>query len=145
VDGLSFAEPTTHVYNPLNYARDPIEKYLDLAGANRKEVILLGMNPGPWGMAQTGVPFGTIKFVRDWLCNVKKSAAIGSGVGQRTGSARRISFLNVSLSPIIARWCLWKRLVKIVLRINYQPLKKKSCFDFAITHFARSSRRCNQI
>ena len=28
VDSLSFAEPTTHVYNPLNYARDPIEKYL---------------------------------------------------------------------------------------------------------------------
>jgi single-strand selective monofunctional uracil DNA glycosylase len=68
VDSLSFAEPTTHVYNPLNYARDPIEKYLDVAGANRKEAIFLGMNPGPWGMAQTGVPFGTIKLVRDWIC-----------------------------------------------------------------------------
>jgi len=67
VDGLSFAAPTTHVYNPLNYARDPVEKYLALAGANRKEAIFLGMNPGPWGMAQTGVPFGTVKFARGWL------------------------------------------------------------------------------
>ena len=25
------------------------------------------MNPGPWGMAQTGVPFGEIAAVRDWL------------------------------------------------------------------------------
>ena len=29
--------------------------------------MLVGMNPGPWGMAQTGVPFGTVSFVRDWL------------------------------------------------------------------------------
>lgn len=25
------------------------------------------MNPGPWGMAQTGVPFGEVAIVRDWL------------------------------------------------------------------------------
>jgi single-strand selective monofunctional uracil DNA glycosylase len=25
------------------------------------------MNPGPWGMAQTGVPFGEVAAVRDWL------------------------------------------------------------------------------
>jgi len=67
VDGLSFARPTTHVYNPLNYARHPVEQYLDKAGANHKEVMFLGMNPGPWGMAQTGVPFGAIDMVRDWL------------------------------------------------------------------------------
>ena len=30
-------------------------------------VLLLGMNPGPWGMAQTGVPFGQVAAVRDWL------------------------------------------------------------------------------
>jgi len=27
----------------------------------------VGMNPGPWGMLQTGVPFGEISFVRDWM------------------------------------------------------------------------------
>jgi len=67
VDDLRFSEPTTHVYNPLNYARHPVEQYLDKAGMNTKEVLFLGMNPGPWGMAQTGVPFGTVSLVRDWL------------------------------------------------------------------------------
>ena len=35
------------------------------------------MNPGPFGMAQTGVPFGEIAAVRDWLrieCEVGKPA-----------------------------------------------------------------------
>ena len=67
VDHLAFDQPTTHVYNPLNYARNPVEQYLEQAGKDRKEVIFLGMNPGPWGMAQTGVPFGTVNMVRDWL------------------------------------------------------------------------------
>jgi len=67
IGGLSFGPPTAYVYNPLDYARAPAEKYLDLAGGSRKEVLLLGMNPGPWGMAQTGVPFGTVSFVREWL------------------------------------------------------------------------------
>jgi single-strand selective monofunctional uracil DNA glycosylase len=67
VDRLTFSAPVTHVYNPLNYARDPSDQYLDMAGKNLKEVLFLGMNPGPWGMAQTGVPFGTVKLVLDWL------------------------------------------------------------------------------
>jgi single-strand selective monofunctional uracil DNA glycosylase len=29
--------------------------------------VLLGMNPGPFGMMQTGVPFGEITAVRDWM------------------------------------------------------------------------------
>ena len=65
--GLSFAPPVTHVYNPLEYASDPAGQYLGLAGAGPKEAVFLGMNPGPWGMAQTGVPFGTINMVRDWM------------------------------------------------------------------------------
>jgi single-strand selective monofunctional uracil DNA glycosylase len=64
---LSFGAPTTHVYNPLDYAWNAVEQYLNLAGNGCKEVLFLGMNPGPWGMAQTGVPFGTISFVRDWM------------------------------------------------------------------------------
>lgn len=67
VDGLRFGPPVTHIYNPLAYARGPVEQYLDLAGGPDKEVLFLGMNPGPWGMAQTGVPFGTVEQVRDWL------------------------------------------------------------------------------
>ena len=64
---LSFSDPVTHVYNPLVYAREPYEIYLKKHGNPAAKIILLGMNPGPWGMAQTGVPFGEISVVRDWL------------------------------------------------------------------------------
>jgi single-strand selective monofunctional uracil DNA glycosylase len=64
---LAFAAPVTHVYNPLEYARRPYEAYLAAYGRPPKAVLLVGMNPGPWGMAQTGVPFGEVGTVRDWL------------------------------------------------------------------------------
>ena len=64
---LSFGPPVSHVYNPLEYARAPHDQYLNLYAHRPVEVILLGMNPGPWGMAQTGVPFGEVKAVREWL------------------------------------------------------------------------------
>ncbi len=67
VDALSFSPPTTHVYNPLSYAWEPHRQYLETYGGAPKKVVLLGMNPGPWGMAQTGVPFGEIPAVRDWM------------------------------------------------------------------------------
>lgn len=67
VDALSFALPVTHVYDPLVYARAPHEAYLERYGRGPKEVVLVGMNPGPFGMAQTGVPFGDTAMVRDWL------------------------------------------------------------------------------
>ncbi len=67
VDKLSFANPITHVYNPLAYARASHELYLERFGGAPKEVLLLGMNPGPFGMAQTGVPFGDVGLVRDWM------------------------------------------------------------------------------
>lgn len=64
---LRFGSPVSHVYNPLEYARQPYEKYWALFGGPGKEVALLGMNPGPWGMVQTGIPFGEVSAVRDWL------------------------------------------------------------------------------
>ncbi|MCB9617497.1 MAG: single-stranded DNA-binding protein [Sandaracinus sp.] len=67
VDALRFAEPVTHVYNPLAYARRPHELYLRRYGSGPKEALFLGMNPGPFGMAQTGIPFGEIEHARDWL------------------------------------------------------------------------------
>lgn len=67
VAGLHFSEPVRFVYNPLDYARAPHEAYLEAYGAGPKEAILVGMNPGPFGMAQTGVPFGEVNLVRDWL------------------------------------------------------------------------------
>jgi single-strand selective monofunctional uracil DNA glycosylase len=64
---LSFGSPVTHVYNPLEYAWAAHRAYLERFGKGRREVVMLGMNPGPWGMAQTGVPFGEVSIVRDWL------------------------------------------------------------------------------
>ncbi len=56
-----------HVYNPLTYAWAPYEAYLLKFGTTHKRVMFLGMNPGPFGMVQTGVPFGEVAAVRDWL------------------------------------------------------------------------------
>ena len=67
VDRLKFKPPVTHVYNPLDYAWAAHELYLRKFGGSKKRVIFLGMNPGPFGMAQTGVPFGEVAVVRDWL------------------------------------------------------------------------------
>jgi single-strand selective monofunctional uracil DNA glycosylase len=67
VDRLRFVPPVTHVYNPLTYARRPHRLYVRTYGNSRKRVLFLGMNPGPFGMAQTGVPFGDADRVRGWL------------------------------------------------------------------------------
>ncbi len=67
VDALRFAAPVTHVYNPLDYAARGHRSYLRRFGEGRKRAIFLGMNPGPFGMAQTGVPFGEVASVRDWM------------------------------------------------------------------------------
>ena len=67
VEGLRFGRPTACVYNPLVYARRSHEAYLRSYAVEGADAILLGMNPGPWGMAQTGVPFGEVGLVRDFL------------------------------------------------------------------------------
>ena len=67
VGNLQFSAPVSHVYNPIDYARHCHDQYLKKYGNNPKETILLGMNPGPFGMAQTGVPFGDVVSVRKWL------------------------------------------------------------------------------
>ena len=67
VEKLPFASPVTHRYNPLAYAWDAHELYLRRYGASRRKVVFIGMNPGPFGMVQCGVPFGEIAAVRDWM------------------------------------------------------------------------------
>ena len=64
---LSFGGDVAALYNPLTYAWEPHRRYLEAYGGGPKKVIFLGMNPGPWGMAQTGIPFGEIPAARDWL------------------------------------------------------------------------------
>lgn len=67
VNKLSFADPVTHIYNPLDYAWKMHEAFIERFGGGTKRVLMLGMNPGPWGMAQTGLPFGEIAAVRDYI------------------------------------------------------------------------------
>jgi len=67
VDRIDFGPPVAYVYNPLVYARRSFEIFLKRFGKGVKEVVLVGMNPGPFGMAQTGVPFGDVEMVREWL------------------------------------------------------------------------------
>jgi len=64
---LQFPQPVAFVYRPLQYARQPHEDYLRRWARPGVPALLLGMNPGPFGMAQTGVPFGEVAAVRDWL------------------------------------------------------------------------------
>lgn len=67
LDALDFAFPVETVYNPLEYAWGAFEEYVRRFGGKPGRVLLLGMNPGPWGMAQTGIPFGEVETVNNWL------------------------------------------------------------------------------
>lgn len=67
VDKLQFSAPVAYTYNPLNYAWAGHEAYIRRFAHGKKQVLFLGMNPGPFGMAQTGVPFGEIAAVTLWM------------------------------------------------------------------------------
>lgn len=64
---LRFGPPISHVYHPLVYAWEPYRVYLERFGVAPKDILLVGMNPGPYGMAQTGIPFGDVTMVREWM------------------------------------------------------------------------------
>ena len=116
---MSFGTPVTHVYNPLNYAWAAHEQYLKLAAATKKKVVFLGMNPGPFGMAQCGVPFGEITAVREWL-------KINSPIGKpdREHPKRPIDGLACTRSEVSGRR-LWGLFAE----------RYESAPDFFRTHF----------
>jgi len=95
---LDFGPPVSHVYNPLDYAWPAHRSYLERFGVAPKEVVFLGMNPGPWGMAQTGVPFGEVAAVRDWL---SISATVGRP--EREHPARPVSGFACARSEVSGR------------------------------------------
>lgn len=64
---IHFKRPVAYTYNPLVYARQPFMEFMQRFGTGRKRLLFLGMNPGPYGMVQTGVPFGEIEVVKNWL------------------------------------------------------------------------------
>ena len=59
--------PVCHATNPLDYAWAHHEQYIRKWGGFGADTLLLGMNPGPWGMAQSGVPFGSTQMAREKL------------------------------------------------------------------------------
>jgi single-strand selective monofunctional uracil DNA glycosylase len=67
LENIDYPEPVRYVYNPVHYAWKSHEMYLERFSSSTKEVLFLGINPGPFGMAQTGVPFGEVSSVRDWM------------------------------------------------------------------------------
>ncbi len=76
---LTFSAPVTHTYQPLIYARSGYDRYVTRFGDTVKAVVLVGMNPGPFGMAQTGVPFGDVEMVVGWM-GINTPIAQPSGV-----------------------------------------------------------------
>lgn len=58
------------IYNPLEYCLDPFIQYLE-KGGEKRDIVFLGMNPGPFGMMQNGIPFGASNFVNNYL-NIEK-------------------------------------------------------------------------
>ena len=97
---LSFSEPVANTYNPLEYAWSGHEAYIKRFVKGPIDCLYLGMNPGPFGMAQTGVPFGEIAAVSDWMginCLISapaqthpKRPILGFGCGRSEVSGRRL-------------------------------------------------------
>ena len=114
------------VYRPLEYARAIADAYVGRFGGSAKEVVFVGMNPGPFGMGQTGVPFGEVGFVRDWM---KLDGTIL--VPKQTHPKRPIEGFSCSRSEVSGRR-LWGAFAKTFPRaedffarayvVNYCPL-----------------------
>ncbi|XP_046397768.1 single-strand selective monofunctional uracil DNA glycosylase, partial [Ischnura elegans] len=104
---LKFTSPVGYVYNPLDYAFHLhsmfVRKYCD----SPKRLLFLGMNPGPWGMAQTGIPFGEVSVVRDWF---ELNAEVGRPA--REHPQRQIQGLSCNRSETSGRrfWGLLRRI-----------------------------------
>ena len=107
VNALKFEAPVAYTYNPLEYAWDGHEAYIRKFGAGQKDVLYLGMNPGPFGMAQTGVPFGKIPAVTLWM-------GITASVGQpeKTHPKRPVQGFSCPRSEVSGRrlWGLFEEM-----------------------------------
>ncbi|XP_048856369.1 single-strand-selective monofunctional uracil-DNA glycosylase 1 isoform X5 [Brienomyrus brachyistius] len=93
---LAFPEPVQYTYNPLEYAWDTHCNYVSTYCHGNQSILFLGMNPGPFGMAQTGVPFGEVSSVRDWL---KISGEVGRPPEEHP--KRRIMGLSCTRSEVV--------------------------------------------
>jgi single-strand selective monofunctional uracil DNA glycosylase len=126
VTGMEFQSPVTHVYNPLDYAWDCHADYIRRYLYSPIKAVFLGMNPGPWGMVQTGIPFGEVPTIRDWL---KIRANVRSPINEHP--KRRIEGLACKRSEVSGRrlWGLFSERFKTPeaffrdhFVVNYCPL-----------------------
>ena len=103
---LSFVAPVTHIYNPLEYAWEAHKWYIRKYVTCQAPILLVGMNPGPWGMAQTWVPFGEVNAVRDFL-HMPPNIQIGKPVPENP--ARPVTGLQCKRSEVSGRrlWTEW--------------------------------------
>ncbi|MFT7801086.1 single-strand selective monofunctional uracil DNA glycosylase [Arapaima gigas] len=106
---LVFREPVRYMYSPLEYAWETHRCYVNTYCHKGQSILFLGMNPGPFGMAQTGVPFGEVKSVRDWL---KISGEVGRPPEEHP--KRRILGLSCTQSEVSGArfWGLFRKLCR---------------------------------
>jgi len=123
---VRFGGAVTHVYNPLEYARAPYAEYVQKYADSPKKVLFFGMNPGPYGMTQTGVPFGEVNHVRDWLGIEAPVARPPQEHPKRPVLGFACTRSEVSGARL---WGMWKSLYKTPARffswglvVNYCPL-----------------------
>lgn len=105
IEHITFDTPVEYVYNPIDYALSVHSNFLHKYCHTTKKILFLGMNPGPWGMSQTGIPFGEINTVVNWLQIV---GFIGKPVKEQP--ARKIVGFACKRSEISGRrfWKLFK-------------------------------------
>lgn len=104
---ITFPSTIQYIYNPLEYASETHAMYVHKYCTGEKKVLFVGMNPGPWGMSQTGVPFGEISMVRNWL---KIFGPVGSPLKEH--SDRKVTGFQCTRSEIsgLRLWGLFRDL-----------------------------------
>ncbi|OAD60409.1 Single-strand selective monofunctional uracil DNA glycosylase, partial [Eufriesea mexicana] len=104
---ITFHLPVEYIYSPLEYAFNIHTMYVQKYCNTAKKILFLGMNPGPWGMSQTGVPFGEISMVRDWL---KICGPVGKPSKEQPN--RKVTGFQCTRSEISGKrlWGLFKEL-----------------------------------
>ena len=55
LSNVRFNDKVSYIYNPLEYAHETHSYYVKKYCNSYKTILFLGMNPGPFGMAQNGV------------------------------------------------------------------------------------------
>lgn len=100
-----------YIYNPLEYASEPNENFTRKYCTTLKKILFLGINPGPNGMCQTGVPFGDSKWVTDWLkvegyvfkpsieCPERQIYGLSCPKGEPSGDRLWNFFSRICISP----------------------------------------------